>query len=234
MESQKTHRLPTERQLLMKVVIVFLLIALCFLVNLIAGYLGGSIGFNTYIRSAYFPSYFSAFLILLVWGVTAVYKNFARSLLVAFLGLLVVMAIATLSTTFKFVELPSNYFPLTFAYTIMGLVICTASLYANRFAIALIDILFVKSQVLKLCLVIVVVGASGVGGNIAADIVKVAGSTDENVKQALLALSEAQLNTATTMAIATIIMVASMMIIGIIVITTPVDCKPLMKSIYKF
>ena len=203
MESQKTHRLPTKRQLLMKVVIVFLLIALCFLVNLIAGYLGGIIGFNTYTRSAYFPSVFSAFLILLTWGVTAVYENFAKSLLVASLGFLVVMVIATLLTTFKFVELPSNYFPLTFACTIFGLVICTASLYANRFAIALIDILFVKSQVLKLCLVIVMVGGSVVGGNIAAGLLKVADRTDENIKQAFLALSEAQLNTATTMAIAT-------------------------------
>ncbi|MEH2163117.1 MAG: pentapeptide repeat-containing protein [Nostoc sp.] len=201
MESQKTYQLPAKRQLLMKVVIVFLLIALCFLINLISGYAGGIIGCNTYIRSVYLPSFFSVFLILLAWEITAVYKNFARSLLVASLGLLVVMASATLLMTFKFVELPSDYFPLTFAYTIIGLAICTASLYVNRFAIALIDILFVKSQVLKLALVIVVVSASGVGSNIAADIIKI--PTNNNVKQALLALSEAQLNTAIIVAIAT-------------------------------
>jgi len=203
MEVQKTHRLLAKQQLLMKVVLFFLLIALCFLANQISGYLGGLSGFHTYIRSDVFPSFFSMSLILLAWGVTAVYKSFAKSLLVVFLGFLAVMAIATLLKTFKFVEMPSNYPFLTFAWTIFGLVICTASLYANRFAIALIDILFAKSQMPKLGLVIVMVSVSGLGGNVAADLTKAAGSTDINFKQVFLALSEAQLNTATTMAIAT-------------------------------
>ena len=201
MEGRKTHRLFAKRQLLMKVVLVFLLIALCFLANLISGYLGGLSGFHTYIRSAYFPSFFSISLILLAWAITAVYKSFAKSLLVVSLAFLAVMAIAILLKTFKFVELSSNYPFLTFAWTTFGLVICTASLYANRFAIALIDILFAKSQVPKLGLVIVMIGASVLGGNIAADSTKVAGG-DENIKRALLALSEAQIDTATTMAIA--------------------------------
>lgn len=203
MESVKTNRRLTHRHLLTKVLIILLLFVLCCLSSFTVGYAGGFVGFNTAVRSAYFPSMVSMAFVLLVWGIVAVYRNFSRSLLAALLGFLVVTTIASILVHFKLLNLISNHALLTFSYTILGLLLCTANLFSIRFAIALIDILLIASQPLKIGILLIVSAASLLGGNAAATALKLTVPGDQYITQAIARLTEAQINTATTVATAT-------------------------------
>ena len=190
----------TGQMIITKLVLTFSLILLCFLASIFTGYLGGISVFNMSIAVDYRLPFFGMTLILLVWLITACFQSFIKSLFAVVIGFFTVMAISKLLANFSLLNIPPDYNLLLIFYILFGLTICSGTFLINRFAIACFDILFVRSQFVKIAMVFITIVAARAGASLVTSQLKNV-RTDDILIKAISYLSQAQLDGITANAV---------------------------------
>lgn len=140
---------------------------LTFFMSVLVGYLGGGAGLYIALREKFSLEYFLMTLALTVWLIVASSQHIGKSILVASMAVFAIEMGLYFTTKINILEFEFSYFSITFALTVIGLIIFNAGFLIFRFALALIKILFSKSRTIEILGVVVITFAAILGSLIA-------------------------------------------------------------------
>jgi len=163
------------QKLVLKLILLLLILFLCFLLILIAGYIGGLTSLNATLGNKAPFEWRAMAVVTIVVIATAIRQPLPKILLAFTLSFCIVAVVPEMLANFgllKFSSSAISFSLMTLVALAFGLGISTISFLGMRFVLALTDILFLKSQSLKILglPLIVLAGIVGSKGAIFAEL----------------------------------------------------------------
>jgi uncharacterized protein YjbI with pentapeptide repeats len=151
-----------------KIFLLFLIVIFCAIAALLSGYTGGLISFYATIEQTVSPSAARATVLIIISVIAiAISQNFLTSIL-AVIFALILAAIASIPLArLGFIQSPSSFTIQVLLVTGFCLGVTSFSFLIFRFILALTDVLFIKSQYLKIAGIPIVILA-GIAGSLGA------------------------------------------------------------------